>query len=218
MNALVIHPHIVWRAGLSGILKKIPGIGKISDSAWSEALPALIDKKEIDVVIMDLEFTSRQAMLFIRKLRQYFPSVYQLGICRSSECGTIAEAYEAGINGLISDQLSSEEMHKVVEHAVNRKNYFMGEFSEKLLKHFMLSDRRRRSKPAAFISKREEEVLRLICEQMDNKTIAQKLFISDLTVRRHRQNLLQKTHSSNTAGLVVFAIKNGIYRVYENAL
>ena len=64
------------------------------------------------------------------------------------------------------------------------------------------------------ISKREKEVLDLICRQYKTEEIAERLFISSKTVDGHRNNLLQKTDSRNTAGLVVFALRNHIVSIF----
>lgn len=61
------------------------------------------------------------------------------------------------------------------------------------------------------LSSREIEVLNLICLGLTNQEIAERLFVSPRTVDTHRSNLLNKTNSSNTAGLVVYAIKNGFF-------
>ena len=58
------------------------------------------------------------------------------------------------------------------------------------------------------ITKREEEILHLVCQQLTTEEIAEKLFISVKTVNGHRNNLLQKTGSRNVTGLVIYAVKN----------
>ena len=60
------------------------------------------------------------------------------------------------------------------------------------------------------ITRRESEILKLISEGHTNQEIAEKLFISRRTVEKHRENLLQKTNSKNTASLIIFAFKNQI--------
>ena len=63
------------------------------------------------------------------------------------------------------------------------------------------------------LTKREVEVLQLVCQQMTTGEIADKLFISMKTVDGHRNNLLQKTHSRNVAGLVLYALKKGLVEI-----
>ena len=63
------------------------------------------------------------------------------------------------------------------------------------------------------LTKRETEILQLICKGMKNKDIARKLYISQRTVDNHRANLISKTNTGNTVGLVVYAIKNKLFMV-----
>ena len=60
----------------------------------------------------------------------------------------------------------------------------------------------------SYFTKRENEILELICQQLTTNDIAEKLFISPRTVEGHRNNLLLKTESKNVAGLVIYALKN----------
>ena len=63
------------------------------------------------------------------------------------------------------------------------------------------------------LAEREEEVLYLICKGYSNQEIADSLHISKRTVDKHRENLLLKTSSKNTPGLVIYAIKNGVIEI-----
>ena len=63
------------------------------------------------------------------------------------------------------------------------------------------------------LTERELLILKMICDEMTNPEISEKLFISSRTVDGHRSNLLTKTGCKNTAGLVIFAIKHGIYEL-----
>ena len=66
------------------------------------------------------------------------------------------------------------------------------------------------------ISSRETEIIRLICDQHSSDEIADKLCLSSKTIKRHRQILFDKTGVKNVVGLVLFAIKNDIYRLYQD--
>ena len=63
------------------------------------------------------------------------------------------------------------------------------------------------------LTKREREILLLICDQYTNKEIAEKLFISRRTVDGHRNKMLEKTSSKNTVGLILYAIENKIFEL-----
>jgi DNA-binding NarL/FixJ family response regulator len=66
------------------------------------------------------------------------------------------------------------------------------------------------------LSPREKEVLGLICQEHTNQEIADRLFVSVRTIEGHRNNLLLKTGCRNTAGLVMFAIRNGLTSLFPD--
>jgi DNA-binding NarL/FixJ family response regulator len=107
------------------------------------------------------------------------------------------------------------ELNKSIAMALQGDSYFCNEAQNVIFKDLLRRDKVITNGDAVKnISTREMEVLKLICEQHSTEEIADKLFISPLTVKRHRQILMEKTNSKNLAGLVVFSIKNDIYRVY----
>lgn len=66
------------------------------------------------------------------------------------------------------------------------------------------------------ITIRETEIIRMICDQHSSNEIADKLCLSSKTIKRHRQILFDKTGVKNVVGLVLYAIKNDIYRLYQD--
>ena len=63
------------------------------------------------------------------------------------------------------------------------------------------------------LTPREKEILIMICEQYSTEDIAKILFVSPLTVNNHRRSILAKTGAKNVAGMVVYAVKNGLFRI-----
>ncbi|MBS1741727.1 MAG: response regulator transcription factor [Bacteroidetes bacterium] len=68
----------------------------------------------------------------------------------------------------------------------------------------------------AALTKREIEILELICKEFSTEEIASRLFVSTRTIDGHRVNILAKTGCKNVAGLVVYAIRNGIHNPYSH--
>ena len=104
-----------------------------------------------------------------------------------------------------------DEINKIIEYLSNNKNKISDEdlniLFEKTAKEAQEPDNLDK------LSKREIEILNLICSGLTNQEISEKLFISHRTVDTHRSNLLSKTGSKNTAELIVYAIKNNFYHL-----
>ncbi|MCF6366447.1 MAG: response regulator [Bacteroidales bacterium] len=132
---------------------------------------------------------------------------------RSSLIGTVKQINNASENTKtyniennefrkIVDFLLSTGKEKIAEEILNIKNILT--FDEET--------NRNKIKEKVKLTKRELEVLQLICDGFTNVKIAEKLFISNRTVDNHRANLLLKTSTGNTASLVAFAIKNNFVK------
>ena len=103
-----------------------------------------------------------------------------------------------------------EDVQKAIVEIYEGNNFF----SPEILEHIISSMYKKKTeKPVLDLTEREIEVLYNICKGMPNQEIADILCISKRTVDKHRENLLLKTEAKNTAGLVVYAIKNGIFEI-----
>jgi len=118
----------------------------------------------------------------------------------------IENALRAGINGLFTQQCSSDEFLKILREVATGKNSYSRAVSEVMMKNY----RRKQSEgptPGKQITKRESEVLSFIVKGFTSAEIAKKLFISPRTVETHRCNLMGKLKLKNTAALVRFALQ-----------
>jgi len=89
-------------------------------------------------------------------------------------------------------------------------NYYSQQVSAILVQHITQGSKGKKDKGGIALTNREKEVLKLIAEEYSNPEIAEQLYISVRTVDTHRRNLLEKLNAKNTAGLVKYALKNGL--------
>ena len=107
-------------------------------------------------------------------------------------------------------EAGSEELIRAIKTVHNGNTYYSSHASDVLIKHITRGSRPKDLRNDIPLTKREIEVLKLIAEEYSNPEIAEELFISVRTVDTHRRNLLDKLDVKNTAGLVKYAIKNGL--------
>ena len=113
---------------------------------------------------------------------------------------------DLGVKGFILKDIDNNELTNAIRKVNVGGNYFSQELLLNLIKN----------KPDGAgidLTKREKEVLELICQGFSNQQISEELFISQRTVERHRSSLLYKTNSKNSVSLVVFAIKNNLVKI-----
>jgi DNA-binding NarL/FixJ family response regulator len=119
----------------------------------------------------------------------------------------------AGALGYLLKTTSKAELISAIVHVHNGEKYLSAEMSMKLIEK-MFDDNEKeeveRTPRKAEITKRELDIVRLIAQEMTNVEIAKKLNNSPMTIITHRKNLLRKLGVKNTAGLVKYAVMNGL--------
>jgi DNA-binding NarL/FixJ family response regulator len=113
---------------------------------------------------------------------------------------------DLGVKGFILKDIDNAELTNAIRKVTMGGNYFSQELLLNLIKN-------KPDNSGIDLTKREKEVLELICKGNSNQQISEELFISQRTVERHRSSLLYKTDSKNSVSLVVYAIKNHLVKI-----
>lgn len=166
-----------------------------------------------DVMLVDLplapykllEYTS---LNLTRNLVAKFPQIKIIILSAQEDEHLISELIENGAHGYLVKNCKTEELYDAILSVYNNGTYI----NERTLRAIQWNVKKKKNVQNGTneISKREIEVLQLVCEQLTAEEIGKKLFISVKTVNGHRTNLLQKTGSRNVTGLVLYAFKNNM--------
>ena len=134
-----------------------------------------------------------------------------LAITLEEEGEQIKKILNTGASGYMPKHSEKQELLKAVGAITSGQNYISKEVRDIAMKDLLKENAgKNRAETDTDLTGREKDVLKLIVNECNNQEIADKLFISIRTVGAHRRNLLQKTGSRNTAGLVKFALENNI--------
>ena len=210
LSVILVDDHKLFREGLSLLLKRLPIISDVHEAANGQEFLDLIKNMRVDVVFMDVDMPIMNGIVATAKATEQYPGINIIALSMYSEEDYYTQMIESGVKGFILKNSGIQEVESAIIQVLEGKNYFSQEILANILKNINRKNHVQRSDG---LSEREEEVLYHICKGMSNGEIAKKLHISKRTVDKHRENLLQKTYSKNTAGLVMFAIKNGIIEV-----
>lgn len=195
------HPMVV--AGLKSLLSQLKNVevaGAVSNAF--DAIPFLKINK-VDVILLDINLPDISGIDLCKKINKEFPEIRILGISTFSERSYISRMIENGASGYLIKSASVEEIAEAIE-TVLKGNLYLSVSMEHLLRP--LSVTQLDTLPA--LTKREKEILSNIADGLTNNQIAEKLFISPLTVDSHRKNLLTKLNVNNTASLIRLAVEN----------
>lgn len=195
------HPMVV--EGLHSLLNKIENIevaGAVSNAI--DAIPFLRNNS-VDVILLDINLPDISGIDLCKKINKEFPQVKILGISTFSERSYISRMIENGASGYLIKSASKEEIAEALETVMKGRMY-LSVSMEHLMRPAMLTP----TDALPALTKREKEILGLIAEGLTNNQVAEKLFISPLTVDTHRKNLLTKLNVNNTASLIRLAVEH----------
>ena len=201
----------IYRDGLKVGLAADKNLEVVLEADNGEDLLNGLEKAKPDVIIMDLKMPIMDGMEATKEVRKRFNAMKVLVVTMYEDDKFIIHLMENGANGYLLKNAESDEILKSI-YAVHENGYYFNDLVNKaLLKKLVLKGNFKPSfNQNVEFTERELEVLKLICEEKTAAEIAKEIFLSPRSVEGIRQRLIEKVGVRNTAGLVMFAIKNGI--------
>lgn len=207
VNILIADDHRLITDGISKILGEEKIIGKIhTANDGSEAVNIAL-AEDIDCVIMDINMPVMNGLEAVKRIKQEKPYVKIIAVSMHSDASVVNKMLKAGADGYINKDTGKTELLTALGKVMRGEKYISPEISNNLFVH--LNDRNVQStegeKP---LTPREIEIIRYIADGHTNQEIAQKLFLSVVTVDTHRKNILAKLQLKNSAALVKYAAEH----------
>jgi DNA-binding NarL/FixJ family response regulator len=161
---------------------------------------------------VDLELPDGSGVEVIRALGDAVPPTRAIALTSSTDDDVVAAAITAGAFGYILKDAPVEEMLACVRTAAADCFPVSGQIAAKLVRWFREAEAEAGERRTGHVelSAREQEVLRLIADGMDNNEIARSLFVSRQTVRNHVSNIFRKLGTKNRVETAVYAVRNGL--------
>lgn len=209
--------HRLFREGIKALLTEDEAIEVAGEAASGSELLELLTSVPADIVLLDISMPDMDGLEAINLLQRRHPDLKVLVLSMLDNEWYVHQMLEAGAAGYLLKNISKEELLEAIRLVASGMRYISPTLTIDLLRkanHHVPPapplDHEVVRKPHKELSKRELEVLNLISEGFTNAEISEKLFTSKRTIETHRQNLLEKTHTKNTAALIKFAVLNRI--------
>ncbi|GEO11401.1 response regulator transcription factor [Segetibacter aerophilus] len=201
----------IYRDGLKVGLGADDNLEVVLEADNGEDLLTGMRSTAVDVIIMDLKMPVMDGVEATKEVRKSFNSSKVLVVTMYDDDKFIIHLMENGANGYLLKNADADEIRKSI-YAVHENGYYFNDLVNKaLLKRLVLKGNIKPSfnKDVEF-TERELQVLKLICEEKTATEMGKDLFLSPRSVEGIRTRLIEKVGVRNTAGLVMFALKNGI--------
>ncbi len=203
IRIVIADDHIMFRQGLMQLLKTVPDFTLVGEARnGSEALK-IIEEQEPDVAILDISMPEMTGIEVVRNLRMKEGKTRCILLTMHTDPELVGKAIASGAMGYLLKENAFEELVSAVRAVTDGDRYISPVPSSGI------SPARSPEKSPA-LTPRESEILKWIASGLTNKKIAKTLHISVKTVDTHRTRIMDKLNVHNTAGMVWYAVKNGL--------
>jgi DNA-binding NarL/FixJ family response regulator len=202
----IVDDHNLFRNGLKFIMEDMDDVEVIAEASNGQEFLEILDVIDTDLVLMDISMPVMNGVEATRTALEKKPDLNILVLTMFGEDAYYNTMIELGVKGFLLKDAENQELKDGIRTILKGGTYFSQELLLNLIKHRSEND-------SVILTRREQEVLALICKGYSNSQISEELHISQRTVERHRSNLLLKTESNNSISLVVYAIKNNLVSI-----
>lgn len=213
---LIVDDHPLFREGLKLLISRNPKFEVVAEAGNEREGLQMSKRLKPDLAIVDISLPDKSGIDLTRSIRSLLPGTRVMIVSMHSKIDYITEAFQAGASGYVVKESATDRLVQGLE-AVSKGEYFLDtSLSHKVVKKLMqFPEKEAKITDARYetLTRREQQVMRLLAEGLSAKEIAEKLFISPKTVENHRANIMNKLDLHSNMELVRYAVKLGLIDV-----
>lgn len=206
IRILIIDDHPLVSDGVTTMVKDVDYFEVIgSCKSGKEALEFLLGN-EPDVILLDISLPDIYGLDLCSQIRKTNKTVKIIGLTSTNEAGIITQFLAKGGNGYLLKNMERDELITAIDDVLNDKIFLSKAANQKILEQYHTINDALKSTPV--LTRREKEILQLLYDGLTGPQIAEKLFLSPLTIETHRKNLMQKLNVNSTQLMLRYAKDN----------
>jgi NarL family two-component system response regulator LiaR len=211
IRVVIADDHEIFRKGLKNVLSRLKYVDLVGEAENGKEVISIVKKKNIDIILMDIEMPEMNGIEATRRILTLKPDMKIVALTMFNDEQYIEDMLDAGAKGFLLKNVTKQILDKAIRTIAEGNNYY----SDELFSFFTKKVAGEKSSKdiELNLTKREKEILQLICEGLNNEEIADKLSISERTVIGHKSNLLAKTNCRSTPSLISYSIKNHLVKL-----
>lgn len=206
INILLADDHPLFVDGLAALLERIPSFSVVGKAANGQELVEMYRLYKPDIILTDIQMPMMDGIVATQIIRKEDNDVGIICLSMFDESAFIIDILEAGANGYLVKNADKEEIIEAIHKVMQKETYYCKKTFANLREALQRNNYKKVSRPN--ITDKELEIIKLLCEELTAKEIAERLFISPRTVEQHKLNIQEKLQVKNAIGIVVFALKH----------
>ncbi len=209
IRVMIVDDHPIVRQGVRGVLANHPDIEVVGEADSAPTLFAIVESLHPDVILLDIRMPGQSGIEVTQRLKRDYPNIKVIVLTTYDDDEYLFGALRAGAEGYLLKSASQEVLADSIRQVGRGERLLSPNLVGKLMREFkdLAKDKARAD---TGLTDQELEVLRMIAAGATNKEIAEKLFWSEVTVKRKVQDILEKMGVANRAQAVAEAGKRGL--------
>jgi len=217
ISVAIVDDQNLFRQSLALLINSVEEFTLVTDSAGGQEFLNTLKTTTtpVDVAVIDMDMPSMNGIELNKALHEQHPEIKVIILSVHVNEALITKMINAGAASYLAKNCDKDELILAI-NTVHKTGFY---FNNDALNAIRNSANHRNTSQTILsglqiaLTRREKQVLELICKEFNNAEIADQLYLSVRTVEGHRNNLIIKTNCRNTAGLVLFAIKFGLFEI-----
>jgi DNA-binding NarL/FixJ family response regulator len=210
IRIILADDHVLVRAGIRALLEKLPDVQVVAEAGDGREVLKLAKTHMPDVVLMDIAMSGLNGLEATARLHAELPAVRVIILSMHHNEEYVWRALKAGAAGYLLKKAATAELATALQRVTDGEIYLSQEISARLPKNFALDGIASRKSPLEQLTGRQREILQLVVEGQNTKSIAELLKVSPKTVEYHRTKLMNCLNVHDLPGLVRFALRAGM--------
>jgi NarL family two-component system response regulator LiaR len=207
IRVLLVDDHMVVRSGLSTVLSIYDDLKLVGEAGDGEEAIRMAERLQPDVILMDLLMPKMDGVTAIKAIKTRWPQIQIIALTSFKEKEYVEGALKAGANGYLLKDVSAEELIRAVRRAVTGQPSLSPEAAQVLMKNVSEP-----APPHPEMTGRELEILALMVQGLSNNEIAERIIVSQSTVKFHVSNILAKLGVTCRTEAVALAVKHHLVK------
>lgn len=202
IRIMIVDNHEMVRRGLALFLKNFDDLRLVGESSHVQETLSLCAELQPDVILIDVIMPNEDGVGLIRAIKQTYPAIQIVALTTLNDMDTVTAVIQAGVTGYLLKTISDDQLANAIRTAFQGQQVLSPEVAKVLVNAAM-----RPPEPQYRLTERELEVLRQMVQGLNNREIAERLFVSRSTVKYHISSILSKLNVSNRSEAIALAIK-----------
>ena len=210
IRVLIADDHPVFRYGMSALLGSVADAEVVGEATTGEEAVALAETIRPDVILMDIKMPGINGIEATRRIVQAYPGIGILALTMLEDDDAVFAAMRAGARGYLVKGADQGEVLRAIRAVASGEAIFGQAIARRMMHFFAAPPEGALRKAFPDLTEREREILLLMAEGRSNSQIAQRLLLSEKTVRNHISNIFGKLQVTNRAEAIVRAREAGL--------